>query len=82
MSSSIVQSKELSSINVVPNQTASSTSSIRDIKVKKMSILDNVIFCAALCLIGGLATASQGAVNAKLGAYSGQGLSSVIVFCT
>ncbi|KAG0302889.1 hypothetical protein BGZ98_007147 [Dissophora globulifera] len=47
-----------------------------------MSILDNIIFCAFLCLVGGLATASQGAVNAKLGQYTGQGLSSIIVFCT
>ncbi|KAG0377906.1 MAG: hypothetical protein J3R72DRAFT_470720 [Linnemannia gamsii] len=44
-------------------------------------ILDNVIFAAFLCLIGGVATSSQGAVNAKLGQYSGQGLSSTIVFC-
>ncbi|KAF9928959.1 hypothetical protein FBU30_002015 [Linnemannia zychae] len=44
-------------------------------------ILSNVIFCAFLCVIGGIATSSQGAVNAKLGQYSGQGLSSTIVFC-
>ncbi|KAF9099541.1 hypothetical protein BGX29_006094 [Mortierella sp. GBA35] len=44
-------------------------------------ILDNIIFAAFLCLVGGIATASQGAVNAKLGQYSGQGLSSTIVFC-
>ncbi|KAF8933980.1 hypothetical protein BGZ58_005999 [Dissophora ornata] len=46
-----------------------------------MSILDNVFFCIFLCLIGGVATASQGAVNAKLGQYTGQGLSSTFVFC-
>ncbi|KAG0355604.1 hypothetical protein BC939DRAFT_505366 [Gamsiella multidivaricata] len=46
-----------------------------------MSLLDNVIFCAFLCLVGGIATASQGAVNSKLGQYTGQGLSSTIVFC-
>ncbi|KAF9422512.1 hypothetical protein BGZ94_008552 [Podila epigama] len=47
-----------------------------------MSILDSAIFCIFLCLIGGTATASQGVVNAKLGQYSGQGLSSTIVFAT
>ncbi|KAF9110754.1 hypothetical protein BGX27_005929 [Mortierella sp. AM989] len=46
-----------------------------------MTLLDNVIFCAFLCLVGGIATASQGAVNSKLGQYTGQGLSSTIVFC-
>lgn len=46
-----------------------------------MSVLDNVIFCAFICIVGGIATASQGAVNAKLGQYTGQGLSSTIVFC-
>ncbi|KAG0263378.1 hypothetical protein BG011_008900 [Mortierella polycephala] len=46
-----------------------------------MSILDNFIFCAFLCLVGGIFIASQGAINAKLGQYTGQGLSSVIVFC-
>ncbi|GJJ73315.1 bacterial/archaeal transporter family-2 protein [Entomortierella parvispora] len=45
-----------------------------------MSILDSVIFCAFLCLVGGIATASQGPVNSKLGQYTGQGLSSTIVF--
>ncbi|KAF9347725.1 MAG: hypothetical protein J3Q66DRAFT_389477 [Benniella sp.] len=45
-----------------------------------MSVLDNVIFTAFLCLVGGVATASQGAVNSKLGQYTGQGLSSTIVF--
>ncbi|KAG0326370.1 hypothetical protein BG004_002988 [Podila humilis] len=47
-----------------------------------MSILENAIFCVVLCLIGGIATASQGVVNAKLGQFSGQGLSSTIVFAT
>ncbi|KAF9938430.1 hypothetical protein BGZ75_003077 [Mortierella antarctica] len=46
-----------------------------------MSVLDNIIFCAFICIVGGVATASQGAVNAKLGQYTGQGLSSTIVFC-
>lgn len=81
MSSTIVPSStihtDLTSVHVVPN-----TPSIRSIKLKKMSILDNIIFCAALCLVAGVAIASQGAINAKLGAYSGQGLSSVIVFST
>ncbi|KAF9939959.1 hypothetical protein BGZ65_008922 [Modicella reniformis] len=45
-----------------------------------MALLDNIIFCAFLCLVGGVATASQGAVNSKLGQYTGQGLSSTIVF--
>ncbi|KAG0220702.1 hypothetical protein B0O80DRAFT_493443 [Mortierella sp. GBAus27b] len=45
-----------------------------------MGILDNVAFCAFLCLVGGVATASQGAVNSKLGQFTGQGLSSTIVF--
>ncbi|KAG0019210.1 hypothetical protein BGZ82_000217 [Podila clonocystis] len=79
MSSTVVPSSthtDLTSIHVDPSP------SIRSIKLKKMSILDNVIFCAALCLIAGIAIASQGAINAKLGAYSGQGLSSVIVFST
>lgn len=79
MSSTIVPSSthtDLTSIHVDPSP------SIRSIKLKRMSILDNVIFCAALCLIAGIAIASQGAINAKLGAYSGQGLSSVIVFST
>ncbi|KAF9360400.1 hypothetical protein BGX26_009525 [Mortierella sp. AD094] len=67
---------DLSSIKVVSRQ-----SSVRSIKPKNMSILDNVIFCAFLCLVGGIATASQGAVNSKLGQYTGQGLSSTIVFC-
>ncbi|KAI7821391.1 hypothetical protein BC939DRAFT_478372 [Gamsiella multidivaricata] len=46
-----------------------------------MSILDNVVFCSLLCVIGGLSTASQGAINSRLGQYTGQGLSSTIVFC-
>ncbi|KAG0035996.1 hypothetical protein BGZ82_004851 [Podila clonocystis] len=47
-----------------------------------MSLLENAIFCVFLCLIGGIATASQGVVNAELGRFSGQGLSSTIVFAT
>ncbi|KAG0199306.1 hypothetical protein BGX28_007417 [Mortierella sp. GBA30] len=47
-----------------------------------MSILDNVIFCAFLVLIAGIATGSQGPVNSKLGQYTGQGFSSIIVFCS
>ncbi|CAO3567282.1 hypothetical protein BGZ70_008886 [Mortierella alpina] len=68
---------DLSSVKVVSRQ-----SSVRSIKPREMTLLDNVIFCAFLCLIGGVATASQGAVNSKLGQYTGQGLSSIIVFCT
>ncbi|KAF9897596.1 hypothetical protein BX616_005300 [Lobosporangium transversale] len=45
-----------------------------------MSVLDNIIFCAFICVVGGIATASQGAVNSKLGQFSGQGLCSTIVF--
>ncbi|GJJ71285.1 bacterial/archaeal transporter family-2 protein [Entomortierella parvispora] len=70
------QAAELASIKIVSRQ-----SSVRSIKPQKMSILDNVVFCTILCLIGGVATASQGAVNSKLGEYTGQGLSSTIVFC-
>ncbi|KAG0227070.1 hypothetical protein BGW41_003992 [Actinomortierella wolfii] len=46
-----------------------------------MSILDNIVFAAFLCIIGGAATACQGAVNATFGRFAGQGLSSTIVFC-
>ncbi|KAF9178658.1 hypothetical protein BGZ51_003062 [Haplosporangium sp. Z 767] len=67
---------DLSSIKVVSRQ-----SSVRSIKQKRMSILDNVFFCAFLCVIGGIATASQGAINAQLGMYTGKGLSSTVVFC-
>ncbi|KAF9970545.1 hypothetical protein BGZ73_006732 [Actinomortierella ambigua] len=66
---------ELQSIKVVSRQ-----SSIRNIKPKQMSILDNVFFCAFLCAVGGCATASQGAINSTLGRFTGQGLSSTIVF--
>ncbi|KAF9427816.1 hypothetical protein BGZ76_002180 [Entomortierella beljakovae] len=45
-----------------------------------MAILENVIFCVFLGIVGGIATASQGPVNSKLGQFSGQGLSSTIVF--
>ncbi|CAO3570389.1 unnamed protein product [Mortierella alpina] len=67
---------ELSSVKVVSRQ-----SSVRSIKQKRMSVLDNVFFCALLCVIGGVAAASQGAINANLGRYTGQGLSSTVVFC-
>ncbi|KAG0266805.1 hypothetical protein BG011_000857 [Mortierella polycephala] len=66
----------LSSIKVVSRQ-----SSVRSIKLKRMSMLDNVFFCAFLCVVGGVATASQGAINAQLGMYTGKGLSSTVVFC-
>ncbi|KAG0266804.1 hypothetical protein BG011_000856 [Mortierella polycephala] len=45
-----------------------------------MSLLDNIIFAAFICIVGGIATAAQGAVNAKLGQFTGQGLSSTVVF--
>ncbi|KAG0212474.1 hypothetical protein BGX28_006241 [Mortierella sp. GBA30] len=67
---------ELSSVKVVSRQ-----SSVRSIKQKRMSVLDNVFFCAFLCVVGGVSTASQGAINANLGKYTGQGLSSTVVFC-
>ncbi|KAF9987219.1 hypothetical protein BGZ65_004598 [Modicella reniformis] len=67
---------ELSSIKIESRQ-----SSIRSIKQTRMSILDSVIFCSLLCVLGGVSTASQGAINTNLGKYTGQGLSSTIVFC-
>ncbi|KAF9897601.1 hypothetical protein BX616_005296 [Lobosporangium transversale] len=70
------QVTELSDVKVVSRQA-----SVRSIKQKRMSILDSVIFCSLLCVIGGVSTASQGAINAQLGKYTGQGLSSTIVFC-
>ncbi|KAG0224875.1 hypothetical protein BGW42_004828 [Actinomortierella wolfii] len=66
---------DLQSIKIVSRQ-----SSIRNIKPQRMSILDNVFFCALLCAIGGCATATQGAINSTLGRFIGQGLSSTIVF--
>ncbi|KAF9401779.1 hypothetical protein BGX21_000628 [Mortierella sp. AD011] len=73
---SAYQVSELSDVKVVSRQ-----SSIRSIKQKRMSILDSVIVCSILCVIGGVSTASQGAINSNLGKYTGQGLSSTIVFC-
>ncbi|KAG0007547.1 hypothetical protein BGZ80_004545 [Entomortierella chlamydospora] len=70
------QAAELSDVKVVSRQ-----SSVRSIKQKRMSILDSVIVCSILCVIGGVSTASQGAINSNLGKYTGQGLSSTIVFC-
>jgi len=72
----VSQAAELSSIKIESRQ-----SSIRSIKQTRMSILDSVIFCALLCVLGGVSTASQGAINSNLGKYTGQGLSSTIVFC-
>ncbi|KAK3809214.1 MAG: hypothetical protein J3Q66DRAFT_353218 [Benniella sp.] len=72
----VSQVAELSSIKIESRQ-----SSIRSIKQTRMSILDSVIFCALLCVLGGVSTASQGAINSNLGKYTGQGLSSTIVFC-
>ena len=67
---------DLSSIKVVSRQA-----SVRSIQPKKMSILDSFIFCTFLCLVGGVCTACQGVINARLGSYSGKGLSATIVFC-
>ncbi|KAF9909314.1 hypothetical protein EC991_008825 [Linnemannia zychae] len=70
------QATDLSSVKVVSRQA-----SIRSIKPSKMSILDNVFFCAFLCAVGGCAAATQGSINARMGAFSGKGLSSTLVFC-
>ncbi|KAK3833403.1 MAG: hypothetical protein JOS17DRAFT_740388 [Linnemannia elongata] len=70
------QATDLSSVKVVSRQA-----SIRSIKPSRMSILDNVFFCAFLCAVGGCAAAAQGSINAQMGKYSGKGLSSTLVFC-
>ena len=67
---------DLSSVKVVSRQA-----SIRSIKPAKMSILDNVFFCALLCATGGCLAAAQGSINSQMGKYSGKGLSSTLVFC-
>ncbi|KAF9932407.1 hypothetical protein FBU30_008259 [Linnemannia zychae] len=72
------QVTELSSVKI---ESVSRQTSIRSIKPSRMSILDSVIFCALLCAIGGCAAAAQGSINARMGTYSGKGLSSTLVFC-
>ncbi|KAG0362862.1 hypothetical protein BG005_003744 [Podila minutissima] len=69
---------ELTEVKVLSTPAAS----IRSIKPKRLSVLDNIAFCAVLCVIAGVATASQSAINSKMGQYSGKGLSSTLVFST
>ncbi|KAF9422513.1 hypothetical protein BGZ94_008553 [Podila epigama] len=78
MNESNVQVNDLQEVKVVSTPAAS----IRSIKPKKLSILDSVAVCAFLCVIAGVATASQGAINSKMGEFSGKGLSSTLVFST